>query len=254
MRAVGRAPSTVELRTYHVERVLRELDVGPWDLSAERLAEWLGSRPWSAETRRAYRASLTGFYRWARRAGLRDDDPTSELLPVKLTRALPRPTPDDAYRLAIACSTRRERLMLELAAHCGLRRGEIARVRPGDVVSDLDGWSLIVTGKGGHLRLVPLTDELASSIARAPGEWLFPSQRGEHLTAHYVGKLVSALLPAGWTCHTLRHRCATRAYAADRDLRAVQELLGHARPETTARYTQVPAGAVRAAVAAAAAA
>lgn len=53
--------------------------------------------------------------------------------------------------------------------------------------------------------------------------------------------------------HTLRHRCATVAYAKTRDLRAVQELLGHAKPETTAIYTAVPDDAVRDAMRAAAA-
>ena len=73
---------------------------------------------------------------------------------------------------------------------------------------------------------------------------------GQAMTPAHIGKLVSAALPDGWTCHKLRHRCATVAYHATRDLRAVQELLGHAKPETTARYTQVPADAMRACVAA----
>jgi site-specific recombinase XerD len=51
---------------------------------------------------------------------------------------------------------------------------------------------------------------------------------------------MSATLPDGITAHQLRHRFATAAYAHQRDLRAVQELLGHASPATTARYTAVP--------------
>ena len=57
----------------------------------------------------------------------------------------------------------------------------------------------------------------------------------------------------GASTHSLRHRAATAAYAGTRDLRAVQELLGHSRPETTAGYVLVPGGAVRAAMMAAAA-
>jgi site-specific recombinase XerD len=67
-----------------------------------------------------------------------------------------------------------------------------------------------------------------------------------------VSKLLSRALGAGWTAHQLRHRFASTAYAAERDLRAVQELLGHSKPETTARYTAIPEGAKRAAVLAAA--
>lgn len=60
------------------------------------------------------------------------------------------------------------------------------------------------------------------------------------------------MLPDGWTTHTLRHRFATVSYAGTRDLLAVQELLGHSRPETTRGYVQLPQDALRAAVAAAA--
>jgi integrase len=54
-----------------------------------------------------------------------------------------------------------------------------------------------------------------------------------------VGTLIRDLLPEGWTMHTLRHRCATRAYAHQSDLLLVQELLGHASPSTTRRYIEL---------------
>lgn len=128
--------------------------------------------------------------------------------------------------------------------------GELARVRREDVETDLVGWSLRVTGKGGHVRMVPLPEDLSALIRNRPPGWVFPSSHGGHLTPHHLGKLITRWLPGDLTTHTLRHRCGTVAYAATRDLRAVQELLGHAKPETTAIYTAVPDGAVRAAVAA----
>jgi site-specific recombinase XerD len=63
-----------------------------------------------------------------------------------------------------------------------------------------------------------------------------------------VSVVLSKLLPGKATAHTLRHRFASEAYASCLDLRAVQELLGHADPKTTARYTAVPAGQLIAAV------
>lgn len=60
-------------------------------------------------------------------------------------------------------------------------------------------------------------------------------------------------LPGGWTAHTLRHRFATVAYAGTRDLLAVQDMLGHSKPETTRGYIEMPQDALRAAVLAAAA-
>jgi integrase/recombinase XerC len=83
--------------------------------------------------------------------------------------------------------------------------------------------------------------------------WLFPAwPAGGHLTAHYVGKLVAAALPAGWSMHKLRHRFATRAYRASGNLRAVQTLLGHSSVATTERYAAVDDDEVPAAMMAAA--
>lgn len=255
MRAAGRPVSTIALRCYHVHRVMKEIETDPWSLTTEDLVIYLGGKTWSPETRRSYRSSLRQFYAWAQATGRRQDNPAALLPTIKLPRGIPRPTPDLMFRAALAEADDRSRLMVQLAAWCGLRRGEIARVRRDDVLPDLIGHSLRITGKGGHERLVPLPEDLARTLLAAPPGWLFPSphRAGLHLTPHHVGKIVSALLPDGWTTHTLRHRCATVAYASTRDLRAVQELLGHAKPETTARYTQVPAGALRAAVTAAAA-
>ena len=252
LKAAGRPESTIGLRTYHVRRVMRDLDRTPWEVTTEQLVTYLASKNWAAETRRAYRASLRSFYAWAQATGRRADSPAHLLPTVAVPRGLPRPTPEVYYREALRQADPRSRLMIQLAAICGLRRGEIARVRREDVESDLVGHSLRVVGKGGHVRRVPMPNPMARDVLRMPPGWLFPSPAGGHLTSHHVGKLVSQWLPQGWTTHTLRHRCATVAYASCRDLRAVQELLGHAKPETTARYTQVPVDAVRAAVTAAA--
>lgn len=255
LRAAGRPVTTIDLRTYHVRRVMREIDVDPWSLTTEDLVTYLGAQVWAPETRRSYRASLRAFYLWAQATGRRVDNPAALIPLVPIPRGVPRPTPDQIYRDALIVATPRVRLMVQLAAVCGLRRGEISRLRREDVQPDLIGYQLSVLGKGGHRRNVPLTDDLARTILGLPSGWLFPSSAsaGGHLTAPHVGKLVSRVLPEGWTCHTLRHRCATVAYASTRDLRAIQELLGHAKPETTARYTQVPNDAIRAAVTAAAA-
>ena len=76
--------------------------------------------------------------------------------------------------------------------------------------------------------------------------WLFPSTQNptKPLQPEWVGKLMAAALPEDWAAHSLRHRFASTAYASVRDIRAVQELLGHARPETTSRYAAVPDGAL----------
>lgn len=253
MRAAGRPESTIGLRTYHIRRVMHELDIDdPWGATPDRLITYFAGKTWAAETRRSYRASLRSFYDWGIATGRCERSPAAHLPPVTPPRGTPRPLPDLFYRTALLEAPPRERMMIELAGICGLRRSEIAQVRREDIHPDLLGWSLRVVGKGRHVRNVPLPDGLARRLLACPAGWVFPSPCGGHLTPAHVGKVISRLLPEGWTTHTLRHRCATVAYAAHRDLRAVQELLGHAKPETTARYTQVPVDAVRAAVAAAA--
>lgn len=256
MRAAGRPDSTITLRVGHLRHIFAALEAAdPWTITTEQLVDYLSLQPWKPNTRRSYRASLRQFYTWAQATGRRPDNPGVLIPSVSVPRGLPRPTPEQVYRQALIDADDRVRLMIKLAAHCGLRRGEIARVHSRDVGQDLLGWNLRVRGKGGHERVVPLTNELARELRDLPAGWAFPSsaRAGAPLTPAHVGKLVSAALPDAWTCHTLRHRCATVAYWANKDIRAVQELLGHAKADTTALYTKVPFGDIRAAVTAAAA-
>ena len=159
----------------------------------------------------------------------------------------PRPAPDSAWSAALAIADPRVRLMLRLAAEAGLRRAEIARVHRRDLTVGHTGATLLVHGKGGKLRALPISDALAAAIARADG-YLFPGDEDGHLSPRYVGKLMAGALPDHWTAHTLRHRFATRAYRGSRNLRAVQTLLGHSSVATTERYTAVDDDEIRAAM------
>lgn len=255
MTAANNRPDTIEQRVYHVRRMLRETRGDPWTMTSSDLIDWLGSKTWKPNTLRSYRASFRAFFTWGQGLGKRPDNPALLIPRVQVPRGLPRPTPEDVYRAAAAVAVDADvRLMIHLAAVCGLRRGEISRVRREDVVEDLLGSSLRIQGKGGHERMVPLPDELAALLRLRPAGWIFPSpRRPGPLTPAHVGKLVSQALPDHWTCHTLRHRCGTVAYASSKDLRAVQELLGHVRPETTALYTKITAASIRSAMMGAAA-
>lgn len=248
MRAGGARPGTVDQRCYHVARMAKALGVTPEQVTPDLLAAYLTSKGWKPNTMRVARQSFRAFWTWATETDRLACSPAHPLPKVKVPRALPRPCPDEVYRWALRFADRRERLAIQLAGHCGLRREEAARARREDVERDSEGWSLRVEGKGGHVRVVPIPDDLARVIlARGPG-WLFPSPHGGHLTPAHLGKLVAARLGDGWTMHNLRHRAGTKAYERTGDLRAVQEFLGHAKPETTALYTKVVSGRVRAAM------
>jgi integrase len=251
MRAADTALGTIEQRRYHVSRMSIEVRATPTSLTGQQLVDWIASHHWAPNTRRAYRGSLRAFYSWAMATGLVSVSPAHQLPPVKVPRGRPHPTPEAVFTSALEQADELMSIALRLGGYCGLRRGEIARARREDIEPDLAGLSLRVVGKGSHVRIVPLPDELAGDILARPEGWLFPSSHGGHLTPHHLGKKISKALEAGYTTHSLRHRCGTMAYAGSKDLRAVQELLGHANPKTTAIYTQVSDLAIRAAMEAA---
>lgn len=251
LAAAGRARTTIATRTDHLRRVGRALGGCPWEVSGEQLVTYVGLRSWAPETRRSVRASLRAFYSWGVATGRCTVDVSSSLPHVTPSAPRPRPAPEHAYRAALAGCDTRTRLILRLAAEVGLRRAEVAVVHTGDLLEDLLGWSLVVHGKGRRDRVVPLPTHLAVELRTHAG-WVFPGDDGGHLSPRWVGKLATRALPEGWTLHTLRHRFATRAYSAERDLLAVQQLLGHSTPTTTQRYVAVEGERLRRAVAGAA--
>ena len=155
--------------------------------------------------------------------------------------------------ISVIDRTAEAKLMIRLAAECGMRRAEVAQVHSRDLVEDLTGWSVIVHGKGSRDRTVPLPSILAHELRELPPGWAFPGDDSGHLSPRWVGKLVGRLLPEGYTMHSLRHRAATRWYGVNHDLLTVGDLLGHASPVTTRLYVRVPDEARRALVVAGAA-
>lgn len=249
--AASCSPQTVKLRRYHLQRLERDTGLAALGLTTADLELWLANPGWSPATKRSHRTTLRVFYAWAHRAGLIEHDPAANLPAVRTRRYEPRPAEESDYSRAVSRADDRLRRALRLGGECGLRRSEIAGVRVDHIEGDLVGWCLRVQGKGGHVRLVPLPDDLAKDLLSLGSGWVFPSPAGGHLTPGHIGKLVKRAL--GSSTHTLRHRAGTRAYDGTRDLRAVQEFLGHASPVTTALYTKVGRSSIRAAMGAAAA-
>jgi integrase/recombinase XerC len=243
----GRPQSTIKLRMYQMRRFAEE-HKHPWKVTNRAVTEWLAAQSWSSESRRSYRSALRSFYGWGVLAGHTDTNPALLLPAIKPSEPRPRPTPEQVLSTALAKADPRVRLIILLAAKQGLRRGEIAQIHSSDVTKGLSGWSLRVHGKGNKDRVVPLHDDIAWMLRELNEGWAFPSQLGGHISPRWVGTLVKRMMPEGWTTHCLRHRFATIAYSGSRDLLAVQELLGHSKPETTRRYVQLPDDAMRAAM------
>lgn len=250
LKAAGLSAQTIKSRRYkmvHLATLL--MPSGPEDVTTEQIVQAFARQQWKPETRKAYRNTISSFFRWLHKSGRRSDDPSLDVPRVKKPHAHPRPCPDRYIAAAMEKAMSSEKLMIRLGAECGLRRGEIARVHSDDVVADSAGRSLIVRGKGDKQRIVPLPDDLAGIIMDARG-YLFPGRFGGHVEESYVGDHISHLLPRGYAAHTLRHRFATTAYAATHDLFVVAELLGHESVETTEHYVAMPDGRLREATAA----
>jgi integrase/recombinase XerC len=206
-------------------------------------------------------SSLRGFFRWLERCDLLHNAHIAGLRSPKLPRFLPKPlTVADAAAAVDAIGdfhdepwiAARDVAVLTLLYGAGLRIDEALALDRG--VLPL-GDTLVVTGKGRKQRIVPLLpavrDAVADYVSRCPYQPgpdgpLFLGARGKRLNAAIVQrqmrKLRAALgLPETATPHALRHSFATHLLGAGGDLRAIQELLGHASLSTTQRYTDIDA-------------
>jgi integrase/recombinase XerD len=203
-------------------------------------------------------AALRRFYAFLQDEGMRRDDPSAALPRPASERPLPKILDHKAVDALFAEVERRQgegstgalRLtaLLELLYGSGLRATELVSL-PRNAVHP-DKPFLILRGKGGRERLVPISDRarsaVAAHVATVPGDalWLFPSGK-KHLSRVRLYQLVRGLAadagipPERISPHVLRHAFATHLLEGGADLRAVQMLLGHADIATTQIYTHV---------------
>lgn len=236
LRAGGYPETTIYTRRQHLEHAAKRINTSPYNVTGDDLISYFSQQTWKTETRRGRRASFRHFYDHAIQRGHTFTNPAEAIPSIKPAPATPRPAPDSVFLEALMKAGDRERLMIRLAGELGLRRAEVAIGHSRDITQTSLGYSLTVHGKGNKTRVLPLPDGLAATLLALPEGYFFPGDDNGHLSPRYVGKLIARLMPDGWTMHTLRHRCATRAWNLDRDLLTVQALMGHASPATTQRY------------------
>lgn len=244
LRAGGRSPGTIAVRSSHARRCLAFVDKPLRDITENDLIRWLASLDVGPAARASARSSLAVFFGWCESHDYADINAANSLPRVARPRAVAKPIPDALIADALAAAPPHVRLAIEIMAVCGLRRAECAKLHARDVEPAGRGWIIRVTGKGGHTRLVPCPASLARLLQQRQA-WIFPGNDSGHISPGWLGKLISRSLPDGWTPHKLRHRFASVAYNdGGHDLRAVQLALGHASVATTQIYVSTDDAAV----------
>ncbi|MBV1687234.1 tyrosine recombinase XerC [Novosphingobium sp. G106] len=263
-----RSPHTVRAYVATADRLLEEVGAVDWrtlarldaaalrNQLARRRADGIGNVSAAREL-----SALKGFISFARAQAGEADTAPPRMRGPRIKKGLPRPvTPDDAVNLAVAVEEdasvewigARDRAVLLLLYGAGLRIAEALSLTGGDFpLSEV----MVVTGKGGKQRAVPLLpivrEGVADYVAKCPwppmrGEPLFRGARGGALSQGMIQKAmararISLGLPPSATPHALRHSFATHLLGAGADLRSLQELLGHASLGSTQIYTKVDA-------------
>ena len=247
LELLGRAPETIACRRRALVRMHVQLGVPLLEASREDLAAWRADLAVGPGTAAAYVSHAIQFYGWAAREGLVDENRAAGLPVPKLGRRLPRPIGEADLFAAVAGAPPRVRPWLVLAAWCGLRAKEIALLRRENVRETSQPPVLLIAHdatKGTRERIVPLSAFarealLEHGLPRAG--WVFrrydglPGPNRPWRVSQAANNYLRSCGIAE-TLHQLRHRFGTQAYAGSLDLRLVQELLGHRRPETTAGY------------------
>jgi site-specific recombinase XerD len=246
--------------------------------SCKRFAAWLKRSPDTATPDEVRRFQLhliesgasicnrnrimTGI-RFLFRVTLRRHDLAAEVWHLKEPQKLPPVlSPEEVKRILTMAMSLKARAMLTLAYGCGLRAGEVVRLRAGDIDSE-QMIIRIVQSKGRKDRHVMLPPEVLDLLRQwwkarptahdagvaADQRWLFPSRKYQPLTTRQFARLFKEAVKAAGlrkmlSLHSLRHSFATHLLEDGRDIRLIQALLGHEKLETTARYTRVATGMI----------
>ncbi len=269
----GAARNTLDAYRRDLEDYAESIDGGVLDIGSEGIRAWiadLSSRGLKASSAARRLSAVRQLHKFLFAEGLRTDDPTVALTGPKRGRPLPKTLgiPEVDRLLAIAAEgiddpgrppgerTRAARMaaLLETLYATGLRVSELVAL-PASAARVKDRL-IVIRGKGGKERLVPLNDRARAAIARyielrdgagpkGVSAWLFPADSASgHLTRQAFARDLKACAGAAGlrstiSPHVLRHAFASHLLHNGADLRVVQQLLGHADISTTQIYTHV---------------
>jgi len=245
----GYSPRTRQTYRLHMQRFLKWLRQEPGTVSQAKLQAYLLEildNGLSASYVRQARAVLTIIYEDL----LNQPEKVIDLPSPKDKKGLPAVlSRDQVGRILQAAANTMEKALLMMTYSAGLRVGEVIRLKARDILSDRRQVR-VEGGKGKKDRYTVLAEETLRMLRiyyrqYRPADWLFPGKDpGTHIarcTAERIFKRAKekAGIVTEASIHTLRHSFATHLYEDGVDIRIIQELLGHAKIETTMRYTHV---------------
>ncbi len=271
MLAAERGAAPLTLAAYQNDLSNLAVFLGPGGVALEaadreKLHAYLASpttTPLSPRTLARRISAMRQFYKFLLLEGVRKDDPTTELDTPRLGRPLPKVLSETEIKSLIDAVQSwpgdegiRLGCIVELLYATGLRVSELVTLPL--AAARRDPRFLIISGKGGKERIVPLSEPARVALGKylqcredflpdsRPSRWLFPSRgRAGHLTRQRTGQLLkelavkSGLDPDRLSPHVLRHAFASHLLDHGADLRSVQQMLGHADIATTQIYTHV---------------
>lgn len=243
----GKCEGTVKMRIRHLV-ALQKAKGNLLKLSSSDLDEYMAVNlaKASPEYRKSVRGSIQQFYRWATTRGHIPVDPAYAMPAIKIPRPLPRPVPEQELLFAYYQAEDQARAMISLASMAGLRLSEVTHLH----MDNREGNILRVMGKGSKERLVPLNETVLADLLTIENQGRYgyyfanPYASFAPYSISYVAKQITKHLPKKYSAHNLRHRAASVAYGATKDIRAVQEFLGHSNVNTTQIYTAVTSDAL----------
>lgn len=235
------AETTVRLRRNYMTKLEAFLGAEAMAAGTDDLYRFIEAHPrWQSGTRHTVVATFKHYFKWARKVGLIDVDPSEDMRSVRVNRLPSRVASEECIREGLERGTTEGKAMLLLAAECGLRLAEIASLHQSCRYDEF----LRIVGKGNRQRMLHMSRELIALLNEIESTTMrhgnyFPGQSGRTpIHPSSAWRRISNL--TGTNPHSLRHRAATVVYrGTGYDLRLTQAFLGHSSPAVTAIYVHV---------------
>lgn len=248
MRMEGKSERTIEAYGYLLNRYKNSIDLPVVEMDTMAIRIWLAKmqQTVSMSTTKTFRSYLCSFYTWLAREKIIGCSPMAAVEPIKTPQNVKRPFNDvEIDKLRSACTTLRDRAILETLMACGARVSELCALDKADI--DLGSKTVIIrNGKGAKQRIVYINDVCREHLMRYFAErnddfpWAFSTARNTRMS---VGTAERALKKIGQRANVVKvhpHKCrrtfATSLSKKGMDLSSLQILMGHSDTNTTRQY------------------